>query len=214
MNLQTQRQRAANAIRDRILCWGDPPAPQSDRLVDGWARALLELPAGPEGDKPYVGWLPETSGAKSAAATDAIGSPWDAPTDWDHPNSHLSKYFTVKEVTQGDRRLIPQKDSSEEKKIFILAEFLDKVQADWGRPMGVTSWYRRPGMNAAVGGAEDSQYLPGKAADIYTLEGSPREFEPCLDEQAWSDRALGYGVASGKGFTHLDLRKGRIRWWC
>lgn len=62
MNLPTQRQRAANAIRDRILCWGDPPAPQSDRLVDGWARALLELPAGPEGDKPYVGWLPETSG--------------------------------------------------------------------------------------------------------------------------------------------------------
>ena len=52
MNLQTQRQRAANAIRDRILCWGDPPAPQSDRLVDGWARALLELPAGPEGISP------------------------------------------------------------------------------------------------------------------------------------------------------------------
>ena len=117
-------------------------------------------------------------------------------------------------MTQGDRRLIPQKDSSEEKKIFILAEFLDKMQADWGRPMGVTSWYRRPGMNAAVGGAEDSQHLPGKAADIYTLEGSPREFEPCLDEEAWSDRAWGYGVASGKGFTHLDLRKGRIRWWC
>ena len=69
-------------------------------------------------------------------------------------------------------------------------------------------------MNAAVGGAEDPQHLPGKVADIYTLEGSPREFEPCLDEEAWSDHAWGYGVASGKGFTHLDLRKGRIRWWC
>ena len=29
MNLQTQRQRAANAIRDRILCWGDPLLPKA-----------------------------------------------------------------------------------------------------------------------------------------------------------------------------------------
>jgi putative chitinase len=68
-------------------------------------------------------------------------------------------------------------------------------------------------VNEEVGGAENSQHLTGRAADIYTVEGNPLEFEQILDQQLWKNRALGYGVESNKGFTHVDLRQGRIRWY-
>jgi putative chitinase len=82
----------------------------------------------------------------------------------------------------------------------------------------VTSWYRPRPVNEEVGGVSDSQHIPGLAADIYTMDATDqshprnREFEKWLDTSAWADRALGYGCAANRGFTHVDLRPGRIRW--
>lgn len=131
--------------------------------------------------------------------------------NWQKSNEKVSKFFTVAEVTQGDRRRIPISGSDVEKNILFLARKLDQIRDAWGFPIGVTSWYRPPSVNYEVGGVANSQHITGGAADIYTYVGDEFEFEKFVDRM-WSDRALGYGVASGLGFTHLDLRKGRIRW--
>ena len=131
--------------------------------------------------------------------------------DWNNPNAKVSKFFTVQEVTQGDRRRIPQRGSVVEANVIKLATQLDIIRVKWGKPIGVTSWYRPPLVNAEVGGVTNSQHILGTAVDVYDYSGDDIRFENFLD-LAWGDRALGYGVASGRGFTHLDLRTGRIRW--
>jgi len=123
----------------------------------------------------------------------------------------------VAEVTQGDPARIPWSKSNEESNILKIARELDKVREEWANAIGVTSWFRPPAINAMVGGVSNSQHIYGAAVDIYTMDGRDFEFEDFLDRN-WGG-GLGYGVASGRGFTHLDLRaggwkngNGAIRW--
>lgn len=148
----------------------------------------------------------------SVAAKESQVLQFTGVVDWNNPRSRVSKYFTVAEVTQNDPRRRPQKGSNVEKNILFLAKELDKVRFAWGSALVITSWYRPAAINAAVGGVSNSQHINGGAVDIACTNGKPRDFEHWLDKVAWKNRALGYGIASGRGFTHLDLRSGRIRW--
>lgn len=156
---------------------------------------------------------------KSIAASESIRVVENTQLDWRNSNCYISKYFTVAEVTQRDRRRIPQKDSAAAKNILNLARELDKVREAWGHPLSVTSWYRPEPINAQVGGVRNSKHTQGLAADIYPLAGgSVTDLQKWLDAR-WGDR-LGYGAH--KGFVHLDVAggggldkpgfQGKIRW--
>ncbi|MDJ0658194.1 MAG: D-Ala-D-Ala carboxypeptidase family metallohydrolase [Crocosphaera sp.] len=129
--------------------------------------------------------------------------------NWNDFQAKVSKYFSVGEVAHQDRRRIPT-DNTIKQNVFTLAQELDKVREAWGSPIIVTSWYRPPAINRAVGGASNSQHLYGKAADIRPVQGDVYQFQDWLDKTAWQNKALGYGAK--KGFVHLDLRPGHIRW--
>lgn len=132
------------------------------------------------------------------------------PVDWwDSRTDFISHYFTELDVTNGDQRRIPQKGSEVEANVLAMAAELDKIRAEWDAAIGVTSWNRPPAVNTEVGGARFSQHLTGGAVDIYTLDGRDYEFEDFLDRH-WGG-GLGYGVASRRYFTHLDLREGGWR---
>lgn len=131
----------------------------------------------------------------------------DKAIDWSNFSSPVSQYFTVKEVTNGERRRIPT-DPIVRANVVRLATELDKIREDWGGPIGVTSWYRPLAINRAVGSGDRSQHILGLAADIYPMQKDLFKFQAWLDSR-WKC-ALGYGAK--KGFVHLDLRHGRIRW--
>lgn len=157
--------------------------------------------------------------SKRNAPTESIREPFDPnkPIDWTNFNQRISNYFTVGEVINRNLDRIPS-ESDILSSIYALADELDKLREEWGSAIGVTSWYRPPAINRAVGGVSNSQHLYGSAVDIFTYDGRDAQFEAFLDDH-WGG-ALGYGVASGRGFTHLDLRGGgwrrgpkEIRWW-
>ena len=121
---------------------------------------------------------------------------------WSDPLCKISKYFTVGEVTQGEIARTPRPGSIEAQNIIKLAAELDKLREAYGKPIGVTSWYRPDAINRAVGGARNSQHINGCAVDIYPIGGDIHRF------QSWCDAvwfgALGFGAS--RGFVHLDSR--------
>ncbi|MBD2621681.1 DUF882 domain-containing protein [Microcystis flos-aquae FACHB-1344] len=122
--------------------------------------------------------------------------------DWKNPQEKISRYFSTAEVTKNDLRRIPASGSEIERNILSLAIELDKIREEWGSGIVVTSWYRPIAVNRAAGGANNSQHIFGRAADIKPANGDLLRFQGWLD-QGWFG-ALGYGAQ--KGFVHLDTR--------
>lgn len=141
---------------------------------------------------------------KSIAAVESIRSAsFTGVIDWQHPQCRICQFFTVGEVTQGDRRRIPTNQKTIQN-ILKLAQELDKIRVAFG-PIGVCSWFRPEPINSQVGGVKDSRHTLGLAADIYPLNGSIVSFQQWLDER-WFGR-LGYGAI--KGFVHVDIDNGK-----
>ena len=94
-----------------------------------------------------------------------------------------------------------------------LAAFLERVRAQFGgKPIIITSGYRPPAVNAAVGGASSSEHLykPGCGAVDFWVKDADM-----MSVQAWCDREWPYSLGyAAPGFIHLGIRKGRprVRW--
>lgn len=82
------------------------------------------------------------------------------------------KYFTIEELsasTEARKMGIDNTPTSEARaNLTALVEaVLDPLREKYGRPIHVSSGYRCPRLNKAVGGAVTSQHTTGEAADIY-----------------------------------------------
>ncbi len=93
-----------------------------------------------------------------------------------------------------------------------LAENLQIVRDYLGEPIHISSGYRSPTHNAAVGGVSDSQHLLGKAADIsmknYTAKNLVVIFERLINNGSIKQG----GVGLYNGFVHYDIRGTKSRW--
>lgn len=83
------------------------------------------------------------------------------------------KYFTFTEFERsvtayrhGIDNSIP--DSLKDNIAALVDKVLDPLREAWGKPVTVTSGYRCPEVNKAVGGVPTSMHLSGHAADITT----------------------------------------------
>ena len=95
-----------------------------------------------------------------------------------------------------------------------LAAFLERVRTQFGgKPIIITSGYRPPAINAAAGGASNSEHLykPGCGAVDFYIDGAD-----IYAVQNWCDKNWPYSVGYGayKGFIHLGIRSSRakVRW--
>lgn len=83
------------------------------------------------------------------------------------------EYFTIDELTRSDTASRLGIDNTPPAGAVaaltaLVDNLLDPLRRQWGKPLGVTSGYRCPALNRAVGGAVDSHHLRGMAADITT----------------------------------------------
>jgi hypothetical protein len=111
--------------------------------------------------------------------------------------------FTWAEATKNGSR-IPT-TSEIVNNILVLAELLQRPREQIGRPFFVTSWYRDPITNRAVGGATFSRHLFGQAVDFYVEGLSPYVIADRL--QWWPG-----GMGVYPGWIHLDTGP-RRRWY-
>ena len=89
-------------------------------------------------------------------------------------------YFSIEEMTRSataKRLSIDNTPSDEIKKnlTLFIEKVLDPIREDWGSPISVSSGYRCPELNKAVGGAKTSGHQYGFCADLQ-VKGDLRKF--------------------------------------
>lgn len=108
------------------------------------------------------------------------------------------KYFTMTELTSSataKRKGINNTPDAKAKAALsaLVANVLDPLREKYGKPIVVTSGYRCPKLNKAVGGASRSQHTKGEATDIRCVS----------DSRAENKRLFDLIVASGLPFDQL-----------
>lgn len=125
----------------------------------------------------------------------------------------LAPHFTLAEMTRSSTAQRMGLDNKPTPKALEqlkrTAAMLERVRALLGAPVIVTSGYRGPVVNRAVGGATSSDHMQGQAADIVAPKfGAPYDVAKALVPHI---NALGIGQiiyeVSGKShWVHLSTR--------
>jgi len=97
--------------------------------------------------------------------------------------------------------------------ILSTLEVADKAREALGSPIVITSSYRSPEYNKAVGGASKSQHMQHTALDLVPREASPQKLFDIL----WKMRVDGFfrgglGLYNASGFVHVDTRGKNATW--
>jgi putative chitinase len=191
-------ERVADSVAARIKALS--PSDPKHGAVDDFVRFLAGFPKRGGDRPPYEGLLGQ-------AATESTPRKFDAnvPINWGDFRAHITQNFTVGEYLCYDAARVPK--SVEVKKAAIaICQELELIRSEWGSGIIITSGYRPPAINDAVGGVYNSQHINGHAVDIAPVD--PHEihkFQVWLDPR-WAG-AFGYGA--DRGFVHIDMRNGK-----
>lgn len=119
----------------------------------------------------------------------------------------LDGSFTWAEATKGGSRMPPDQETLEG--IIRISKLGQRARDRVGRPFIVTSWYRNPVVNAAVGGVSNSRHINGDAIDFYCDGLTGDEIYWILDP--WWPSGLGRYIKF-PFLCHIDARDYRARW--
>ena len=92
------------------------------------------------------------------------------------------------------------------------AELMEKIRYELNAPIHITSWYRCPELNKAIGGAAASFHQYGLACDFVSSFGTPLqickailktkiEFDQLIDEGTWAHVGLSDGPLRNEVLT-------------
>ncbi|MBP0020566.1 MAG: peptidase M15A [Cyanobacteria bacterium SBLK] len=137
----------------------------------------------------------------------------DRPDRWTRHNIQLAATilpngnFTWAEATKGGTRM-PPNDATFNAMIRI-ATLAQQARDRVGRPFIITSWYRPPHINRAVGGAKYSRHIVGDAIDFVCDNLTGNQLYWLLDP--WWPGGLGR-YTRYSNLCHIDARGYRARW--
>ena len=126
------------------------------------------------------------------------------PIDWGNFDDRVSKYLTVGEALQWDKRRRPETGSDVERELISIGQQFDEIREAWGGPIGVVSGYRPEAINREVGGVASSYHMRGMALDVYPIGESCAMFYKWISKR-WTG---GLGDGCNLGFVHVDTRHG------
>ncbi|NEQ20987.1 MAG: peptidase M15A [Microcoleus sp. SIO2G3] len=135
------------------------------------------------------------------------------PARWTPQNIQLSASiipdgnFTWAEATHGGTRMPPNQATVDA--MVRIAKLAQRARDRIGRPFIITSWYRPPAINRAVGGATYSRHLVGDAMDFICEGLTGNQLYWSLEP--WWPGGLGRYVKFPH-LCHIDARSYRARW--
>lgn len=96
------------------------------------------------------------------------------------------RYFSIEELSRSEtarRRGIDNTPPGDARKnlVALVENILDPLREAYGKPIAVTSGYRCPALNKAVGGVATSDHLSGRAADIVGTPNTKAENRKIFD---------------------------------
>lgn len=96
--------------------------------------------------------------------------------------------------------------------IVKLANQLQYLREQIGKPIKINSGYRSPEHNKKIGGVSNSQHLLGKAADIRVSGIEPEVVRQHILDAIDNGEMLQGGVGIYDTFVHYDIRGKKARW--
>ena len=127
----------------------------------------------------------------------------------------LSKNFTLYEMVFSITAVNKKIDNTPSQEVIdnlkkLAVNVLQPVRDLYGKSVFVGSGYRSPALNAAVGGAKNSQHPEGKAADLGTesKEENKKLFKLIMDSKIPFDQLIDeYGYS----WVHVSYNEGKNR---
>lgn len=125
------------------------------------------------------------------------------------------KYFSYKEFQRSataERLKIDNRipEAAQANITALVDNVLDPLRQAWGKPLTVTSGYRCPALNKAVGGSRTSQHMTGQAADISTgnIVDNARLFHLIIDSKLPFDQLIFEkgDINIGPAWVHVSYR--------
>lgn len=138
----------------------------------------------------------------------------------------LTEHFTLEELTRSDTakrlgiRNTPPQRAVDGLRV-LCRELLEPLRQAWGGAIRVSSGYRCPDLNRAVGGSVSSVHMKGWAADIVPTDGrlsefksfvrgwlkeTGRPFDQYIDERSLGAEWVHLGLYSNTGDTRRQVK--------
>ena len=122
----------------------------------------------------------------------------------------LEENFSLSEFRCKDGTEVPE-DLIDNVK--LLAENLQVLRDEIGKPVRIISGYRSPKYNSRIGGAKRSQHMTAKAADIKVNGMTPAEIKEVIVRLISEGKMHVGGIGLYNTFTHYDVRGRNARWY-
>lgn len=130
----------------------------------------------------------------------------------------LSEHFTLEEMTYSQTAITKKIDNTPNAATLarlskLCNELLEVVRKEYGYPIKVTSGYRSPKVNAAVGGAKTSQHMYGEAADLKAIKTTNKQLFDVIaklikDKKIQCGQLIWeYGTKKEPAWVHLSLQR-------
>ena len=122
----------------------------------------------------------------------------------------LGQWFSLREMTRTSTGIanVPSDDAYANLGRLV-STLLDPLRNDLGQPVRVTSGYRSPEVNAAVGGSRTSRHMLGLAADIKVRGMESTTLAERIEQLRTQgvldyDQVIAYAASRG-GHVHVGL---------
>lgn len=128
----------------------------------------------------------------------------------------ISKNFSLEEFTHSDTAQRLKIDNTPETEQIInlcalVHHVLQPLRDHYGMPVKISSGYRCPALNKAVGGVSRSQHMRGQAADIKIPDVTPTHIADYIANHLPYDQVILYPTFVHVSYSIQANRRHRLR---